>query len=59
MIQPTTLSEAAGGDGARHLGHSRKVFEKHYRDVRLVGASQLDKLPALTLPVKDAQKRLF
>lgn len=29
-----TLVEANGGDGAKHLGNTRKVFEDHYRDPR-------------------------
>ena len=40
-----TLVEAAGGDGARHLGHSRAVFEKHYLDRRLVGSPHAKLLP--------------
>jgi integrase len=41
-----TLVEAAGGDGARHLGNSRKVFEKHYLCKRLVpSTSQVSLLP--------------
>jgi len=40
-----TQVEAAGGDGARHLGNSRAVFEAHYLDPRQVDGSQLDLLP--------------
>lgn len=40
-----TLVEAAGGDGAKHLGNTRAVFERHYRDPRIAGKSQLDLLP--------------
>jgi integrase len=40
-----SLVEAAGGDGSRHLGNSRAVFERSYRDPRICGGSQLDKLP--------------
>ena len=40
-----SLVEANGGDGSRHLGNSRAVFEKSYRDPRICGGSQLDKLP--------------
>lgn len=29
-----TLVEANGGDGARHIGDTRKVFERHYLDLR-------------------------
>ncbi len=39
-----TLVEANGGDGAKHLGNSRQVFEKHYRDPRFF-SSDLDRLP--------------
>lgn len=35
-----SLVEANGGDGARHLGHSRKVFEQRYRVRMLVPDSQ-------------------
>jgi integrase len=44
-----TLVEAAGGDGARHLGNTRAVFEKHYLDARIAGRSQLGLLPRPTL----------
>ena len=40
-----TLVEAAGGDGSRHIGNSRKVFEKFYLDPRIVPQSQLSRLP--------------
>jgi integrase len=40
-----SLVEAAGGDGARHLGNSRMVFEKHYRAASLCGGSQINLLP--------------
>jgi len=40
-----SLVEAAGGDGARHLGNSRRVFEKHYKDPRICGEGQLKFLP--------------
>jgi len=39
-----SLIEANGGDGSRHLGNSRWVFEKHYRDPRL-GGDMLEFLP--------------
>ena len=39
-----TLVEANGGDGAKHLGNSRAVFERHYRDPRFF-SSDLDRLP--------------
>ena len=42
-----SLVEAAGGDGARHLGNSRRVFEKHYRDPRIADRSQVDLLPKI------------
>jgi integrase len=41
-----SLVEAAGGDGARHLGNSRRVFEKHYRAASLCGGSQVQLLPS-------------
>ncbi len=40
-----SLVEASGGDGARHLGNSRAVFERHYRDPRICGGAQLRYLP--------------
>lgn len=40
-----SLVECNGGDGSRHLGNSRRVFEAHYLDVRILGRGQLDKLP--------------
>jgi integrase len=40
-----SLVEAAGGDGARHLGNTRQVFEKHYRAADICGASQVHLLP--------------
>jgi len=43
-----SLVEANGGDGSRHLGNSRRVFEKHYRDPRL-GGDLLDLLPRPTV----------
>jgi len=39
-----TLVDANGGEGHTHLGNSRAVFERHYKDPRFF-ASQLDKLP--------------
>ena len=42
-----TLVEANGGDGAKHIGNTRAVFERHYRDPRFF-ASQLDRLPRPT-----------
>jgi integrase len=39
-----TLIEANGGDGARHLGNGRAVFERHYRDPRFM-PNQLGLLP--------------
>lgn len=53
-----TLIEANGGDGSRHLGNSRRVFEAHYLDQRIAGKGQLDKLPRPKLP-NDPQMRLF
>lgn len=44
-----TLIEAANGDGSRHLGNTRSVFEKHYLDPRIAGRSQLALLPRPTL----------
>lgn len=40
-----TLVEANGGDGARHTGTTRTVFERHYRDPRFFGHHDLDRLP--------------
>lgn len=40
-----TLVEAEGGDGSRHLGHNRKVFETHYLDPRLARRAHLARLP--------------
>lgn len=40
-----SLVEANGGDGSRHLGHSRQVFLKRYCDPRIVGSGQVDLLP--------------
>jgi len=40
-----SLVEAAGGDGSRHLGNSRAVFERHYLDPRIGGQGQLGYLP--------------
>lgn len=40
-----SIVEAAGGDGARHLGHARKVFEKHYRAESWCGGSQAHLIP--------------
>jgi integrase len=42
-----TLVEAAGGDGAKHLGNTRQVFERHYKDPRFFG-SDLERLPRPT-----------
>jgi len=42
-----TLVEQAGGDGARHLGNSRAVFERCYRDPRFFHSS-VDLLPRPT-----------
>jgi integrase len=39
-----TLVEAAGGDGAKHLGNTRSLFERHYCDPRFL-PSQLERLP--------------
>lgn len=39
-----TLVEAGGGDGARHIGDTRAVFERHYLDVRFLH-SDMDLLP--------------
>ncbi len=54
-----TLVEAAGGDGSRHLGNTRQVFEKHYHDPTISPTSQLDLLPRPKLPSTDPQLRLF
>lgn len=39
-----SLVEQAGGDGSRHLGNTRAVFERHYRDPRMF-SSTMDLLP--------------
>lgn len=44
-----SLVEASGGDGARHLGNTRAVFEKHYRDPRICDGSEFKFLPRTTL----------
>jgi integrase len=41
-----SLVEQAGGDGARHIGVTRAVFEMHYKDPRLF-ASSVNLLPAV------------
>jgi len=40
-----TLVEAAGGDGAKHLGNTRQIFETYYNDPTISSKSQLDLLP--------------
>lgn len=40
-----TLVEANGGDGARHIGDTRKIFEAHYLDRRIVPQTQMERLP--------------
>lgn len=40
-----TLVELAGGDGARHLGHSRQVFETSYFAAEMDSRSQVHLLP--------------
>lgn len=40
-----TWIEALGGDGARHIGNTRKVFQQHYLDPRI-----LDQTNKITLP---------
>ena len=58
-----SLVEAAGGDGARHLGNTRAVFEQHYRDPRICVADApmiLPRPPATTppaLPIPAAEDR--
>ena len=42
-----SLIDAAGGDGSRHIGNGRAVFEKHYRDPRIADRSQVDLLPTV------------
>jgi integrase len=44
-----TLVEAAGGDGAKHTGTTRKVFEVHYLDPRAMSRTGLHRLPSLRL----------
>jgi len=45
-----TLVEANGGDGARHLGNSRSVFERHYLDARRLCGQQAARRPVPALP---------
>jgi integrase len=40
-----SLVEAAGGDGARHLGNTRQVFEKSYLAPAIIGRGQVGLLP--------------
>ncbi len=40
-----SLIDAAGGDGSRHIGNGRAVFERHYRDPRIADRSQANLLP--------------
>ncbi|MBN2579139.1 MAG: site-specific integrase [Pirellulales bacterium] len=40
-----TLCEMNGGDGARHLGHSRAIFEKHYFSPGLAANWKLECVP--------------
>jgi len=42
-----SMVEAAGGDGSRHLGNSRRVFERHYAAPRLVGDPTSRHVPKL------------
>ena len=48
-ITSGTLVEQAGGPGHTHLGNSREVFERHYRDARFV-PDTLRFLPRPELP---------
>lgn len=41
-----SLVEQAGGDGARHIGVGREVFDRHYKDPRLF-SSTVDLLPVV------------
>jgi integrase len=40
-----TLVESNGGDGAKHIGDTRAVFERHYRDPRFFLHADLNRLP--------------
>ena len=40
-----TLVEMHGGDGAKHIGDTRKIFLAHYRDPRFFDRSNLNCLP--------------
>jgi integrase len=40
-----SLVEANGGDGSRHLGNTRAVFERSYLDPRIIGRGQVELLP--------------
>jgi integrase len=42
-----SLVEAAGGDGARHLGNTRVVFDRHYRADAICCRSQVHLLPTI------------
>jgi integrase len=45
-----TLVEAAGGDGARHIGNTRAVFEGRYLDPRFMGRQGFALLPRPVMP---------
>ncbi|MDD4888742.1 MAG: hypothetical protein PHU85_02335 [Phycisphaerae bacterium] len=53
-----TLVEAAGGDGSRHLGNGRAIFERHYLDPIVGRRSQISLLPSPDVAT-DRQLRLF
>ena len=40
-----TLVEANGGDGAKAIGNTRRVFERHYLDPRFIRDSEFHRLP--------------
>ena len=43
-----TFVDVAGFDGSKHLGNTRAVFERHYRDPRFVDRRSLEALPRPT-----------
>ena len=45
-----TLVEQAGADGSRHIGNTRAVFERRYRDPRFMSRVALELLPRPAVP---------
>lgn len=46
-----TLVEQAGGDGAKHIGNTRAVFESNYLDPRFGSRRSLEALPRPIMPL--------